>query len=93
MISLLERCLQLGAIATTVHHLLCFVRVIQSEVSQVVARPIFGDLGLSSGFAFVHFVSYTQSQQNVPPKMLICEFSLMQNQTLNTADVPSSLKL
>ncbi|KAK9533760.1 hypothetical protein VZT92_008859 [Zoarces viviparus] len=29
--SLLERCLQLGAIAKTVHHLLCLVRVIQAE--------------------------------------------------------------
>ncbi|XP_075964785.1 zinc finger protein Rlf isoform X2 [Anarhichas minor] len=29
--SLLERCLQLGAIAKTVHHLLCLVRVIQTE--------------------------------------------------------------
>lgn len=92
MISLLERCLQLGAIATTVHHLLCFVRVIQSEVSQVVARSIFGDLGLSSGFAFVHLVQIL-SQQTIPPKMLICEFSLIQIQTLNTADVLSSLKL
>lgn len=58
--SLLERCLQLGAIATTVHHLLCFVRVIQSEVSQVVAWPIFGDQVVSSGFAFAHFVSDTR---------------------------------
>lgn len=31
--SLLERCLQLGAIAKTVHHLLYLVRVIQAEVS------------------------------------------------------------
>lgn len=35
LISLLERCLQLGAIATTVHHLLCFVRVIQSEAKEI----------------------------------------------------------
>lgn len=33
MLSLLERCLQLGAIARTVHHLLYLVRVIQAEVS------------------------------------------------------------
>ncbi|XP_074517864.1 zinc finger protein Rlf [Sebastes fasciatus] len=31
LMSLLERCLQLGAIAKTVHHLLCLVRVIQTE--------------------------------------------------------------
>lgn len=57
LISLLERCLQLGAIATTVHHLLCLVRVIQSEVSQVVARSTFGDHGLCLGLSSVHFVS------------------------------------
>lgn len=33
LMSLLERCLQLGAIAKTVHHLLYLVRVIQTEVS------------------------------------------------------------
>ena len=33
LLSLLERCLQLGAIAKTVHHLLYLVRVIQAEVS------------------------------------------------------------
>lgn len=33
LVSLLERCLQLGAIAKTVQHLLYLVRVIQSEVS------------------------------------------------------------
>lgn len=32
-VSLLERCLQLGAIAKTVDHLLYLVRVIQTEVS------------------------------------------------------------
>lgn len=31
--SLLDRCLQLGAIAKTVDHLLSLVRVIQTEVS------------------------------------------------------------
>lgn len=35
VVSLLERCLQLGAIAKTVHHLLYLVRVIQTEVSQI----------------------------------------------------------
>ncbi|XP_054469254.1 zinc finger protein Rlf [Anoplopoma fimbria] len=34
-ISLLERCLQLGAIAKTVHHLLCLVRVIQTETEEI----------------------------------------------------------
>uniref|UniRef100_A0A3P8TPP2 Rearranged L-myc fusion n=1 Tax=Amphiprion percula TaxID=161767 RepID=A0A3P8TPP2_AMPPE len=33
--SLLERCLQLGAIAKTVHHLLYLVRVIQTEVEEL----------------------------------------------------------
>ncbi|KAM8915339.1 LOW QUALITY PROTEIN: zinc finger protein Rlf [Spinachia spinachia] len=33
--SLLERCLQLGAIAKTVHHLLCLVRVIQTEKEEI----------------------------------------------------------
>nr|XP_040055027.1 zinc finger protein Rlf [Gasterosteus aculeatus aculeatus] len=33
--SLLERCLQLGAIAKTVHHLLCLVRVIQTETEEI----------------------------------------------------------
>lgn len=33
LMSLLERCLQLGAIAKTVQHLLYLVRVIQTEVS------------------------------------------------------------
>ncbi|KAL6105544.1 rlf [Pungitius sinensis] len=34
-LSLLERCLQLGAIAKTVHHLLCLVRVIQTETEEI----------------------------------------------------------
>ncbi|XP_034419041.1 zinc finger protein Rlf [Cyclopterus lumpus] len=33
--SLLERCLQLGAIAKTVHHLLCLVRVIQTGTAEI----------------------------------------------------------
>lgn len=33
LMSLLDRCLQLGAIAKTVDHLLSLVRVIQTEVS------------------------------------------------------------
>lgn len=37
MLSLLERCLQLGAIAKTVQHLLYLVRVIQAEVSECCA--------------------------------------------------------
>ncbi|TDG98850.1 hypothetical protein EPR50_G00205350 [Perca flavescens] len=35
LMSLLERCLQLGAIAKTVHHLLCLVRVIQTETEEM----------------------------------------------------------
>lgn len=35
LLSLLERCLQLGAIAKTVHHLLYLVRVIQAEAEDV----------------------------------------------------------
>lgn len=39
--SLLERCLQLGAIAKTVCHLLYLVRVIQTEVSPTAILSIF----------------------------------------------------
>ncbi|KAM9842686.1 zinc finger protein Rlf [Aulostomus maculatus] len=35
LVSLLERCLQLGAIAKTVHHLLYLVRVIQTEAEEL----------------------------------------------------------
>lgn len=35
LMSLLERCLQLGAIAKTAHHLLCLVRIIQTETEEM----------------------------------------------------------
>uniref|UniRef100_A0A8C2Z558 Rearranged L-myc fusion n=1 Tax=Cyclopterus lumpus TaxID=8103 RepID=A0A8C2Z558_CYCLU len=38
--SLLERCLQLGAIAKTVHHLLCLVRVIQTGVIELCVKAL-----------------------------------------------------
>lgn len=79
LISLLERCLQLGAIATTVHHLLCLVRVIQSEVSQVAARSTFGDQGLCLRLALIHLVSDTQDKQNILRRMLNLEFSFTHN--------------
>ena len=41
LMSLLERCLQLGAIAKTVYHLLSLVRVIQTEVSPTTIQSIF----------------------------------------------------
>ncbi|CAL9686534.1 unnamed protein product [Knipowitschia caucasica] len=39
LLSFLERCLQLGAIAKTVHHLLYLVRVIQTEVEDLGVAP------------------------------------------------------
>ena len=41
LMSLLERCLQLGAIAKTVYHLLSLVRVIQTEVSPTARLSVF----------------------------------------------------
>lgn len=53
MMSLLERCLQLGAIAKTVYHLLYLVRVIQTEVSPTAILSIFVlDLSWSIGYTY-----------------------------------------
>lgn len=55
--SLLERCLQLGAIAKTVHHLLYLVRVIQTEVSPGAGLFLFGTgAGACMSLSFIHLV-------------------------------------
>lgn len=65
--SLLDRCLQLGAIAKTIHHLLYLVRVIQTEVSVHI---------LTVQFSYLMIIGQWSCNETVQPNISIMPFKL-----------------
>lgn len=51
--SFLERCLQFGAIAKNIYHLLFLIRVIQTEVNRLISSIYFMGLAVFDTYFFV----------------------------------------